>query len=90
MNVFVLNCGSSSIKFQLINTSNNDVLAKGLVEKIGEKKGIYTYKSERYTFSKDNLEIPDHPCGIKLILNDLLDKEHGAVSDISQIKGCRA
>ena len=57
MKIFVLNCGSSSIKFQFINTESGEVLAKGLVERIGEDMGIYTYKSQPYT--KKNLNVFD-------------------------------
>ena len=64
MKIFVLNCGSSSIKFQFINTDSGEVMAKGLVERIGEDMGIYTYKSEPYTKKNLNVLIEDHAKGI--------------------------
>ena len=87
MKIFVLNCGSSSIKFQFINTDDGHVLAKGLVEKIGENMGIYSYKSEPYTKKNLNVLIENHTKGIDFILKDLLHAEHGVITSIDQIDG---
>ena len=69
MNILVLNCGSSSIKYQLLDMNDQPtLLAKGLVEKIGLPTGNFTHKPT----GKDKLEIeesiPDHITGINLIL----------------------
>ncbi len=87
MKIFVLNCGSSSIKFQFINTETGDVMAKGLVERIGEDMGIYTYKSEPYTKKNLNLLIENHAKGIDFILKDLMHSEHGVIGSVQEIDG---
>lgn len=86
MIVLVLNCGSSSIKYQVIEMGNgNTLLAKGIVERIGLTDGILTHKpegKERYETVKD---IPDHTVGINLILDALVDKTHGVISSLKDI-----
>jgi len=86
MIVLVLNCGSSSIKYQVIDMSNDSkLLAKGLVERVGLADGILTHKPE----GKEKYEvfepIPDHNVGINLILDALVDKEHGVIKSINEI-----
>ncbi|NOU18036.1 MAG: acetate kinase [Bacteroidales bacterium] len=86
MIVLVLNCGSSSIKYQVIDMSNDSkLLAKGIVERVGLADGILTHKPE----GKEKYEvfepIPDHNVGINLILDTLVDKEHGVISSINDI-----
>ena len=78
-NVLVLNCGSSSIKYQLIDTETGDASASGLVEKIGERSGTVTHKSGGETHSVDG-QIADHTVGLRLMRemfaeagNDLAD-----------------
>ncbi len=87
MIVLVLNCGSSSIKYQVIDMGNDSkLLAKGLVERVGLAEGILTHKpegKEKYEVSKP---IPDHSVGINLILEALVDKKHGVISSIDEIK----
>ena len=84
MKILVINCGSSSVKYQLINMETEEVLAKGLVERIGIEGSILTQKvnGEKYV-----IETPmeDHKCAIKLVLDALIDKEHGVISDMSEI-----
>ncbi|WP_166349437.1 acetate/propionate family kinase [Phytoactinopolyspora limicola] len=65
--VLVLNCGSSSIKYQLIDTEDAAVLARGLVERIGEEHGEVHHES-RGTSTNHQLEIPDHEAGLKAML----------------------
>ncbi|RPH25495.1 MAG: acetate kinase [Bacteroidales bacterium] len=86
MIVLVLNCGSSSIKYQVIDMSNDSkLLAKGIVERVGLADGILTHKPE----GKDKYEvfepIPDHNVGINLILDALTDKDHGVINSINDI-----
>lgn len=88
MIILVLNCGSSSIKYQLIDylPASQNVLAKGTIERIGLHDGILTHKptgKDKYTVVK---EIPDHTVGINMILNALIDKTHGVLPDFSSIK----
>ena len=85
MKILVLNCGSSSIKFQLINMIDKSVLADGIVERIGEQNALYTYKSEIYTVKKKEMPIDNHEKGIKLILENLMDKSQGVIADVKEI-----
>ena len=85
MKILVINCGSSSCKFQLFETSTGDVLAKGNAERIGID-GKLTYKApgkEDYICTDP---MPDHKVAVKMILGALVDKDHGVLSDISEIK----
>ncbi len=86
MIVLVLNCGSSSIKYQVIDMSNDSkLLAKGIVERVGLADGVLTHKPE----GKEKYEvfepIPDHNVGINLILDALVDKDHGVIKSINEI-----
>jgi len=87
MKVLVLNCGSSSIKYQLIDMGNDaDLLAKGIVERIGLDMGDFTHKpavGDKYCV---RTPIKDHETGITLILEALLDKNHGVVASLDEIK----
>ena len=85
MIVLVINCGSSSIKYQLFDMPEKTVLAKGLVDRIGLETGSLTHKvaDTKHQFEKS---IPDHKVGMKLILAALLDPEHGVIKDIHEIK----
>ena len=85
MKILVINCGSASCKFQLFETSTGDVLAKGNAERIGID-GKLTYKApgkEDYVCTDP---MPDHKVAVKMILAALVDKDHGVLSDISEIK----
>jgi acetate kinase len=88
MKILVLNCGSSSIKYQFLNMDNSekaDVLAKGIVERIGISNGELIHKTDdnkKYTTTTD---IPDHTKGIDLILEALLSKEHGVIGSVEEI-----
>lgn len=86
MNVLVFNCGSSSLKYQLLNMGDEaTLLAKGLVERIGLKEGVLTHKPE----GKDKFElvqdIPNHSVGIDLVLKALVSPEDGVISDLKEI-----
>ena len=88
MKILVLNCGSSSIKYQLINMSGSedaDVMAKGIVERVGISNGELKHKTQdnrKYNFTTD---IPDHTRGIDLILEALLSSEHGVIEKAENI-----
>ena len=87
MKILVLNCGSSSIKYQLLdmeNTNSAKVLAKGLLERIGLEMGEFTHKynGEKYY---EQLPIPNHTEGIKLVLKALVDPKMGVISDLKEI-----
>ncbi|HNR42388.1 MAG TPA: acetate kinase [Bacteroidales bacterium] len=87
MIILVLNCGSSSIKYQLFDMSNGcNMLAKGLLERIGLSNSVLTHKptgKEPYTVTND---IPDHTTGINMVMEALTDPGHGVIADIGQIK----
>ena len=85
MKILVINCGSSSCKFQLFETATGDVLAKGNAERIGID-GKLTYKAPGKEDFICQDPMPDHKVAVKMILNALVDKDHGVLSDISEIK----
>lgn len=87
MKVLVLNCGSSSIKYQLIEMNqHSELLAKGLVERVGMKDAILNHKPQDKEPCKNVLHIPDHQTGINHLLDALTDKEHGVIEDVNEIK----
>ncbi len=86
MKVLVLNCGSSSIKYQLINMANGtDVLAKGLLERVGMDNSELTHQSKDKDKVKTIQPVKDHTVGINLILEALLNPEHGVIKDKYEI-----
>ena len=85
MKILVLNCGSSSIKYQFLNMESQEVLAEGIAEKIGEDIALFTYKSEKYTKKKREMVIENHEQGLQLILDSLMDKVNGVIGDKSEI-----
>lgn len=89
MKILVLNCGSSSIKYQLLDMEENaELLAKGLVERIGLEMGEFTHKpvgKEKYYLQAP---MPDHETGINAILEALTDAEHGVIENVEEIKAC--
>ena len=84
MNVLVINCGSSSLKYQLINSDTEDVLAKGLCERIGID-GRLTYQPEGGEKKTEELAMPTHTEAIQFVINALTDAERGVVKDLSEI-----
>jgi acetate kinase len=84
MKVLVINCGSSSLKYQLFDMTDESVLAKGLVERIGLPGSILIHRpGEAKVEIKD--EIEDHAKAISLVLGALTDKEHGVVKSLDEI-----
>lgn len=85
MKIFVVNCGSSSIKYQLINMENETALAKGMVERIGMEGSLLKHTpAGKYTVDLPG-DIPDHATGIKLILQALVNSEYGVITDMADI-----
>ena len=76
MKIFVVNCGSSSIKYQLINMEDESVIAKGLVERIGIDGSVLTHTPAGKDKVRMESEIPDHVDGIKKVLAALVDPNH--------------
>jgi acetate kinase len=85
MNILVLNCGSSSIKFQLMNIGKQKVYAKGIVEKVGLKGSFLRLEKENGDKVRFEGEVIDHQIGIEYILGVLISKEHGCISKITEI-----
>lgn len=85
MNVLVINCGSSSLKYQLIDMENEEVLAKGLVERIG----IEGSRVKHTTVGKEQVIIEepmkDHRRALELVLNALVDENYGAIKSMDDI-----
>ncbi len=86
MKIIVLNCGSSSIKYQLFNMPQNEVLAKGLVDKIGLKGAAIKHERGDGKKLKVEGEILDHQSGIEYLLGILIDKEYGSLNNLEEIQ----
>ena len=84
MNVLVINCGSSSLKFQLINSDSEQVLAKGLCERIGID-GSLTYQPAGGEKVKSNKAMPTHTEAIQFVIDALTDDKTGVVKDLKEI-----
>ena len=85
MKILVLNCGSSSLKYQLINMDDESVLAKGLVERIGIEGSILTHKptgKDKYVVEQP---MKDHNIAVKLVLDALVDETHGVIKNADEI-----
>lgn len=85
MKILVLNCGSSSLKYQLIDMENEQVLTKGLCERIGIDGSVLTHKVP----GKDNYVVetpmPDHSVAVQLVLDALTSAEHGVIKSVDEI-----
>lgn len=89
MIILVINSGSSSIKYQLLDMKSDDVfdlLAKGLVEKIGLPEGALVHKPTGKEPFSTTLPIPDHKVGMKLVLDALVNPEHGVLGSFDDIE----
>jgi len=85
MKILVLNCGSSSIKFQLFDMDQNSVPAKGVAEKVGMKGSFVKLEKEDGTKVRFEGEILDHQTGIEYILGIITSKKHGCISNLGEI-----
>ncbi len=84
MNVFVVNCGSSSLKYQLINSDTEEVIAKGLCERIGID-GRLTHKPTGKEQVVKEVAMPDHKSAVSYVLEELTDPKAGVIKDLSEI-----
>lgn len=84
MKILVINCGSSSLKYQLIDAKTEEAIAVGLCERIGiDGRLVHTPRGrEKLTFEKP---LPDHEAAVQAVLSALTDKEHGVIDSLSQI-----
>lgn len=87
MKILVINCGSSTIKFQLIDMEKDEVIAKGRCDKIGYEDSNIIYKNLRDNKKLDEVPVsmPDHKIGMKVLLDTLQDEEIGVINDINEI-----
>ncbi len=88
MIILVINCGSSSIKYQLLDMKSNDVyclLAKGIVEKIGLETSFLKHTPTGKESVLENVSIPDHKVGMEVVLEALVDAEHGVLKSFKDI-----
>ena len=89
MIILVINCGSSSIKYQLLDMKSDnvyDLLAKGLVEKIGLPMGSLTHRPTGKDKVQKDVAVPDHKVGMQLVLEELVDPVHGVLKSFDDIE----
>lgn len=85
MNILVINCGSSSLKYQLIDMAKEEVLAKGLVERIGIEGSVIKHETMGKEEVKIQEEMKDHKRALELVLSSLTNKDYGAVESLDAI-----
>ena len=85
MKILVINCGSSSLKYQLIEMENEEVLAKGLCERIGIEGSNLSHKAAGKEELEVKKEMPNHTVAIKMVMDALVDPEYGVIKDTSEI-----
>jgi len=89
MNIFVINSGSSSIKYQLIQMPEAILICSGLIDRIGLANSSIThktYKGQQENIHKETLDISDHAIGLKEVARLLTDAEFGVIKDPAEIK----
>lgn len=84
MNVLVINCGSSSLKYQLINADTEKALASGICERIGID-GKFNYKSNTGAKVEKDVTMETHETAIKIVLDALIDPENGVIKSLDEI-----
>jgi acetate kinase len=86
MKILVINCGSSSVKYQLIDTDNEIALAKGIISRIGMSASVLTHKPHDRPEVKVSGEILDHIVAIEYVVSMLISENHGVIKDRSEIQ----
>ena len=84
MKILVINAGSTTLKYQLINSDDESVIAKGLCERIGGT-GVINYNKRDGSKASETVEMPDHSVALGLVIEKLTDPEFGLVKDLSEI-----
>lgn len=87
MKILVINCGSSSLKYQVIDMVTKNAIGKGLVERIGLPGAVLTHRTGSGHKEVIQAEIPDHTVAIKLVLEALVSPEYGSIKDLKEISG---
>lgn len=85
MNVLVINCGSSSLKYQLIDSESQEVLAKGLCERIGIAGSAIVHQPKGGGKVKEEADMPDHTAAVKLVIEKLTDASVGVIKSPGEI-----
>lgn len=85
MNVLVVNAGSSSLKYQLIDTQSGDVKCKGICERIGIEGSLIEHKINGEKYSS-NYDMPNHSVAMKIVVDTLCDEKIGCIKDVSEIE----
>lgn len=85
MKILVINCGSSSLKYQLMDMDSKSPIAKGLVERIGLPGAMLTHRPKDGEKEVITAELPDHLAAIRLVLDAIVNPEYGVVSSLSEI-----
>lgn len=85
MNILVINCGSSSLKYQLIDSESENVLAKGLCERIGINGSAITHQPAGGEKVTEETDMPNHTVAVKLVIEKLTDKEVGVIASLDEI-----
>jgi acetate kinase len=85
MKVLVVNAGSSSLKYQLMDTTTGDVLGKGICERIGLTGSSIEHKKADGSKIKKEIAMPDHSIATEIVVAMLTDKENGCISSMDEI-----
>ena len=85
MKVLVVNAGSSSLKYQIIDMDNEAMLCKGLVERIGSEGSNLAHQTEGKEKLVVKKEIKNHTDALRAVIDALTDKEYGVINDVSEI-----
>ena len=85
MKILVINCGSSSLKYQVLDMNGEILLAKGLVERIGMDGSVITHEKIGMDKVRNETPMESHKEAIQLVLDAIIDPEHGVVKDMSEI-----
>ena len=85
MNILVINCGSSSLKYQLINSESEEVLAKGLCERIGIDGSCITHQPKGGVKVKTEIAMPTHTQAVAAVIEKLTDEKVGVVKSLAEI-----
>ena len=85
MNILVINCGSSSLKYQLINSDSEAVLAKGLCERIGIDGSVLTHTPAGKDKVRIETPMPNHTVAVQLVTDALTNAEHGVIKSLDEI-----
>ena len=85
MKILVINCGSSSLKFRLVEMDNEEVLVKGLCERIGSKFGHFRYEPENAERLERDVDLPDHDAAVKMVIDTLISEDHGVIDSVDEI-----